>query len=90
MTSKRSFKLIYDSELTLHLRSIERKYHSLIRQTIEEQLRHEPDVESRNRKPLIRKSKFGATSDIPGRTRSIYSGNRGQKRKSTVYWWGEI
>jgi len=36
------------------LQAIERKYYSLIRATIEDQLRFEPTVEARNRKPLKR------------------------------------
>jgi hypothetical protein len=64
MKSKQSFRLIYDTEVVSHLSSIERKYHSLIRQTIEEQLRHNPDVETRNRKPLIRMSTFDASWEL--------------------------
>ena len=64
MTSKRSFKLIYDSHVTQHLCSIERKYHSLIRRTIEEQLRYEPDARTRNRKPLLRTSEFGVAWEL--------------------------
>ena len=58
MKRKRPFALIYDSEVTHHLKTIERKYYSLIRRTIEEQLRHEPETETRNRKPLQRPSVF--------------------------------
>jgi hypothetical protein len=59
MTVKQTFELIYDEETIQHLISIERKYHSLIRQTIEEQLQYEPDVKTRNRKPLSDTSEFG-------------------------------
>ena len=38
MTPQASFDLIYDPEIKSHLQVIERKYHFLIRQTIEEQL----------------------------------------------------
>lgn len=41
--------------------TIERKYHTLIRGTIDEQLIHEPDVVTRNRKPLTRATTIGAT-----------------------------
>ena len=50
----RRYELIYARELKEHLRVIDRKHHSLIRRTIEEQLWFEPDVETRNRKPLRR------------------------------------
>jgi mRNA-degrading endonuclease RelE of RelBE toxin-antitoxin system len=46
------FTLTYDPEVKDHLRAIERKYHSLIFDRVEEQLRFEPDFETRNRKPL--------------------------------------
>jgi hypothetical protein len=51
MTFQASFDLIYDPEVKQHLQVIERKYHSLIRHTIEEQLQFEPEVETKNRKP---------------------------------------
>ena len=54
--AKRPFEAVYDPEVMDQLSVIERKYHSLIRGVIEEQLFHEPDVESRNRKPLRRRS----------------------------------
>jgi mRNA-degrading endonuclease RelE of RelBE toxin-antitoxin system len=54
--AKRRFEVIYDPEVRDHLRAIERKYHGLIRESIEEQLFHVPDVETRNRKPLTRPS----------------------------------
>jgi hypothetical protein len=52
MTKKTPFSLVYDPEVGRHLLAIEAKYHSLIRNTIEEQLLHEPEVQTRNRKPL--------------------------------------
>ena len=59
MATKQPFELVYDEEIVQHLATIERKYHSLIRQTIEEQLQYEPDVKTRNRKPLSDSSEFG-------------------------------
>ena len=64
MTPKQPFELIYDPEVAQHLKTIDRKYHSLIRRTIEEQLRYEPEVETRNRKPLLRPSAFGTAWEI--------------------------
>src|SRR5437868_4891727 len=46
------FELIYAPEVRVHLEFIERKHWSLIREKIEEQLRFDPDKETRNRKPL--------------------------------------
>jgi mRNA-degrading endonuclease RelE of RelBE toxin-antitoxin system len=59
MPKKPPFALVYAAEVKQHLRSIEAKYHSLIRSEIEIQLLHEPDVETRNRKPLHRPMAFG-------------------------------
>jgi hypothetical protein len=47
-----------------HLRAIEAKYYALIRATIEERLAHEPDVPTRNRKPLKRPVFFEATWEL--------------------------
>lgn len=52
MVAIQPFKLIYAAQVKDHLKFIERKHHSLIRETIESQLRFEPDVETRNRKPV--------------------------------------
>lgn len=59
METIQPFDLIYDQETAQHLASIEHKYHSLIQRTIEEQLKYEPQVQTRNRKPLSRSSEFG-------------------------------
>ena len=49
----------YDPMVKEHLDAIKPKYHSLIRDTIEEQLSFEPETETKNRKPLQRPTKFG-------------------------------
>jgi hypothetical protein len=59
-----SYDLIYDVEVFGHLVVIEQKYHSLIRETIEQQLRHEPLVETRNRKPLRSLAESGADWEL--------------------------
>ena len=60
MTPRRRFELNYAPLTQIHLQAIEPKYYSLIRTTIEEQLPFEPDVETKNRKPLKRPVDFGA------------------------------
>jgi mRNA-degrading endonuclease RelE of RelBE toxin-antitoxin system len=60
----RPFKLVYDAEVVRHLAGVERKYHSVIRRAVETQLRHEPEVETRNRKPLRRPVGLGATWEL--------------------------
>lgn len=52
MPSKRRFDIVYAPQTKQHLRFIEKKYYTLIRKTIEEQLQFTPDVKTRNRKPL--------------------------------------
>jgi hypothetical protein len=64
MAAREPFELIYDPEVKSHLRAIETKYHSLIRKTLETQLRFEPDTETRNRKPLERQVEFEASWEL--------------------------
>jgi len=46
------------------MRFIERKDHPLIRTTVEQQLVFEPEVETRNRKRLIRETNLGARWEL--------------------------
>lgn len=64
MAEKRPFTLVYADEVKEHLRAIESKYHSQIESEVETQLLHEPDVETRNRKPLKRPIAFGADWEL--------------------------
>ena len=64
MSVKSRFDLIYAPQVKTHLQAIERKYHSLIRSTIETQLQFEPNLETRNRKPLKRPVELGADWEI--------------------------
>ena len=64
MAKKQPFALIYDSEVAEHLDAIQVKYHSLIRSTIEEQLRFEPETATRNRKQLERPIDLGARWEL--------------------------
>jgi mRNA-degrading endonuclease RelE of RelBE toxin-antitoxin system len=59
-----AYELVYSAEIARHLRAIEPKYYSLIRENIEEQLRLEPDTETRNRKPLRLPAAFEAEWEI--------------------------
>ena len=59
MAASNKFHLIYAPMTKDHLRAIEAKHHSLIRKEIEMQLLVEPDVRTRNRKPLKRAAIFG-------------------------------
>jgi mRNA-degrading endonuclease RelE of RelBE toxin-antitoxin system len=50
--------------VTKHLASIDAKYDRLIRKKIEEQLRFQPSVETKNRKPLRQPAPFAAQWEI--------------------------
>jgi len=58
------FEIIYPPIIKQHLKSIETKYYSLIRESLETQLQFQPDVETRNRKPLKRPVVIGARWEI--------------------------
>ncbi len=77
MARKQGFTLIFDPEVKHHLRSIEGKYHPLIRKILDEQLLFEPETESRNRKPLQRPTTFGANWELrfgpDNRFRALYT-----------------
>jgi mRNA-degrading endonuclease RelE of RelBE toxin-antitoxin system len=49
---RRPYALVYAPAVKQHLRAVERQHYPLIRETLQEQLLFEPDVETRNRKPL--------------------------------------
>jgi mRNA-degrading endonuclease RelE of RelBE toxin-antitoxin system len=58
------FHLVYDIEFLDQVLAIDSKFHSLIRRTIEKQLAYKPDVETRNRKRLVRTTVFGARWEL--------------------------
>jgi mRNA-degrading endonuclease RelE of RelBE toxin-antitoxin system len=64
MASGKPYSLVYARGVTKHLESIDAKYESLIRQNIEEQLRFEPSVETKNRKPLRQPAPLAAQWEI--------------------------
>src|SRR5436190_8527874 len=64
MARRQPYTLVYARGVTKHLDSIDAKFDSLIRETIEEQLRFEPTVETKNRKPLRPPAPFAAQWEI--------------------------
>jgi len=64
MMIDKPFDIVYAPQVKSHLKWIERKYHVLIRQVIEEQLLFQANVETRNRKPLSRPVEFGADWEL--------------------------
>ena len=65
MARRRPYTLVY-ANVTVkeHLRAIDAKYHSVIQSVVQRQLLHEPNVETRNRKPLQRPVAFGADWEL--------------------------
>jgi len=64
MSKRRLFEIVFDTDALDHMAAIERKYDSLIRRAIDEQLAHEPDTPTRNRKLLLREATVGATWEL--------------------------
>jgi mRNA-degrading endonuclease RelE of RelBE toxin-antitoxin system len=64
MARKLPYTLSYDEQTKEHLQAIEKRFHSLIRETIEEQLQFEPNKVTRNRKPLRQPAPFEATWEL--------------------------
>jgi mRNA-degrading endonuclease RelE of RelBE toxin-antitoxin system len=64
MTEPGPYRIVYAPAVRRHVGSIDRRYHALVRRTIEEQLRHEPCTETLNRKPLRRPGVLSATWEI--------------------------
>lgn len=64
MAKKEPFSLIFAPVVHDHLSALDAKYDSLIRQKTEEQLTHEPDVETRNRKPVQASAAFQAEWEL--------------------------
>jgi mRNA-degrading endonuclease RelE of RelBE toxin-antitoxin system len=64
VAKKEPFALVFAPIVRHHLDAINVKYDSLIRQKIEEQLTYEPDVETRNRKPVRPPAAFHAEWEL--------------------------
>jgi hypothetical protein len=64
MARQKPCVLAFVDAITEHLRAIDVKHRALVRQKIGEQLRFQPNVETRNRKPLKKPAVFGATWEI--------------------------
>ncbi len=64
MSPKPRCVLRFAPEVVTHLDTIERKYHGLIRKTIDEQLTFEPEIETSNRKLLEQPAPYEATWEL--------------------------
>jgi mRNA-degrading endonuclease RelE of RelBE toxin-antitoxin system len=64
MVKRPKYTLMYAPITKSHLKTIDRKYYSLIKTAIESSLQHEPDSETINRKPLKRQVDFDAEWEL--------------------------
>jgi len=64
MAPSKRFDIIYPPIIKQHLKTIEPKFYSLIRESLEEGLQYQPDVETKNRRPLKRPVVFGAKWEL--------------------------
>lgn len=64
MTKARPYELLYDPRVRDHIARVDKKYHSLVRKEIERQLRYQPEMETKNRKPLRRPSSLGSAWEL--------------------------
>jgi len=64
MVRRQPYTLIYARGVTEHLKSIDAKYDRLIHEKTEEQLLFEPNVHTKNRKPLRESAPFAAQWEI--------------------------
>lgn len=59
-----AYRLVYDTEFISQLKYIERRYHSVIRASIENNLIYEPDKQNRSREQLKRAVEWGARWEL--------------------------
>ena len=64
MAKKPPYRLNFAPIVYEHMKCIDAKYHSLIRQAINQQLRFEPLSETRNRKPLLEPTSLEADWEL--------------------------
>jgi mRNA-degrading endonuclease RelE of RelBE toxin-antitoxin system len=100
---RQPYTLVYAPEVKHHLRVIERQHYTLVRETLQEQLLFEPDVETRNRKPLRQPAvfeaqwelrfgpdnRFRAFYEIDQESRNVYILAIGVKERDRLFIGGE-
>jgi mRNA-degrading endonuclease RelE of RelBE toxin-antitoxin system len=103
MARPERYTLAFAAAAVEHLRAVEAKHRSLIREKIGEQLRLTPGIETTNRKPLRPHAPFGATWEIrfgpANRFRVLYDIDQeartvrilaiGEKRRERLFIGGE-
>ncbi len=98
-----AYAIKYAPEVVGHLQAIHRRWHSELRDAMDAGLRFEPDVRSRNRKPVAQPSALGDTWELrcgpKNRFRVFYEVDRerrvvrvlavGEKIRERLYVGGE-
>jgi mRNA-degrading endonuclease RelE of RelBE toxin-antitoxin system len=64
MPSPTKYSLVYTASIKRQLKLTAKKHHSLIRETLQNQLQYEPTVKTRNRKPLKKPMAFKAEWEL--------------------------
>ena len=64
LSPSKKFEIVYPPIIKQHLSSIDFKFYSIIRKSLEGQLQFQPDVETRNRKSLKRPTVSGAKWEL--------------------------
>lgn len=64
MARRQPYTLIFARGVANHLKTIDAKYHGLVRDKLDEQLLFQPTIETRNRKPLRQPGPFGAAWEV--------------------------
>src|ERR1700730_16833621 len=88
MPSSKPYLLVYTTSFKRHLKLVEAKYHSLIQETLEKQLQYEPEVKTRNRKPLKKPTAFKAEWELRfgpnNRFRVFYAAREKEGEKEVI------
>jgi hypothetical protein len=64
MAARKPHALVYTNTFKEHVKLVERKHHRLIRETLENQLQYDPEIATRNRKPLKKPMAFEAEWEL--------------------------
>jgi hypothetical protein len=64
LPSPKNYFLVFTRTFKRQVKLVETKYHSMIRETLEKQLQYEPEVSTRNRKPLKKPMAFKAEWEL--------------------------
>lgn len=87
MAKQPPYTIEFAPETLDHLGAIDRKHYGLIEKTIDEQLSHTPEKETRNRKPVEQPAPFSASWELrfgPANCFRVFYDIDGRKRQVQV------